>query len=437
MFTLWLILTGGCENVILSGLGKDVSIWYQNTGEMNSVTCNEEKFIRHLSEPITNLKSHIHGKKYIWKLTPTGLQPYSIYKTSKSKFMITVSFDTPLSFNSPALSFLFMQTEPYSWVDIAVYLKPASHTNIPFLKQAYLSGSIHLSDDSNINSNLLGSVLDDMCVINFDARKSMKENVQFTISMKTRFMDVHTDLISGALRFPLRSTFNATHNFSKLSPNFILKMQGYPIELTISNAEDNSTVMNMFWLYNNDETPSVLHDHLLRCGISTSQCNICIPSKVNTSAGSSGVSETYYLKLYELPTCKNSACPVNKDVESIYRDHLPYRYQDNLFSKSKCVRCLKSSCIYLHFEKQKIDYSVFDYDFIEPYSGCNIPYETKKSWIEASMLCRSAGGYLPIIRSRKQLNELMDIIKLMVFLPPIHLIFIGLIIKNQVIYQSQ
>ena len=235
---------------------------------MKSTIGNEKRFVEDIVEPITNLKSHIGGRKYIWKRTLHFTQQYTVYKTSKLKFLMNVSFDTPVRLNSPAVSVLFMQTEPYSWVDIAVYIKPVPHTNKPFLKQAYLAGSIHLANSSDINSKQVGSIVDNMCIINFDARKSKKENAQFAIAMKTRSLDRHTDNTGLVSRFPLRSTFNATLNLSKLSPDFILKLQGYPLELAISNLADTSYVLNVFWV--SDQT----HANEMRCA--ERRCHICV-----------------------------------------------------------------------------------------------------------------------------------------------------------------
>ena len=49
----------------------------------------------------------------------------------------------------------------------------------------------------------------------------------------------------------------------------------------------------------------------------------------------------------------------------------------------------------------------------------------KKSWTEADELCRSAGGTLPIIRSKDELNELIDLLQFEKGLPPIELIYLG------------
>ena len=63
-------------------------------------------------------------------------------------------------------------------------------------------------------------------------------------------------------------------------------------------------------------------------------------------------------------------------------------------------------------------YIVFDFDFIWKddfrvgvidWIDCYSPSSTKKSWMEASTLCRHAGGTLPVIRSKDELEELISL----------------------------
>ena len=56
----------------------------------------------------------------------------------------------------------------------------------------------------------------------------------------------------------------------------------------------------------------------------------------------------------------------------------------------------------------------------------------KKSWTEADELCRSAGGTLPIIRSKDELNELINLLQFEKGLPPIELIYLGFQFNPQV-----
>ena len=51
---------------------------------------------------------------------------------------------------------------------------------------------------------------------------------------------------------------------------------------------------------------------------------------------------------------------------------------------------------------------------------------SRKTWIHASELCRSAGGTLPILRSKEELDELITLLKVGKGLAAVELIFIGL-----------
>ena len=54
---------------------------------------------------------------------------------------------------------------------------------------------------------------------------------------------------------------------------------------------------------------------------------------------------------------------------------------------------------------------------------------TYRSWFDAAATCRYVGGYLPIIRSKEELNELMTFLKLSEDMPTLIALYIGLI-KN-------
>ena len=48
------------------------------------------------------------------------------------------------------------------------------------------------------------------------------------------------------------------------------------------------------------------------------------------------------------------------------------------------------------------------------------------SWNEAYNICKSRGGYLPIIRSKMEQDELIRYIKLVKYTPPVNILYIGL-----------
>ena len=54
--------------------------------------------------------------------------------------------------------------------------------------------------------------------------------------------------------------------------------------------------------------------------------------------------------------------------------------------------------------------------------------DTKKlgSWNEATNMCKSKGGYLPIIRSKEEQDELMRYMNLVEYTPTVNILYIGL-----------
>ena len=51
---------------------------------------------------------------------------------------------------------------------------------------------------------------------------------------------------------------------------------------------------------------------------------------------------------------------------------------------------------------------------------------TKKSWNDASQLCKKIGGYLPYFTSRQDLEELFGVLMLSQDIPSIAYMYIGL-----------
>ena len=51
----------------------------------------------------------------------------------------------------------------------------------------------------------------------------------------------------------------------------------------------------------------------------------------------------------------------------------------------------------------------------------------KRTWAEAAATCRSVGGYLPIIRSKSELEEIISLLKLTKKMPPVVALHVGLV----------
>ena len=102
------------------------------------------------------------------------------------------------------------------------------------------------------------------------------------------------------------------------------------------------------------------------------------------------------------------------DEFKMYDYHLktePSICMNSSLFKYDCNYCLNFS--YLRQKTHRSKYYIF-------FRSYNIKFSlldnTKlKSWNEASLMCQSVGGYLPITRSREEPNELIALIKLSPF----------------------
>ena len=59
-----------------------------------------------------------------------------------------------------------------------------------------------------------------------------------------------------------------------------------------------------------------------------------------------------------------------------------------------------------------------------------------RSWNDASTICRSVEGQLPLFRSKEEMNELMSLIKFSLYTPGLKAIFIGLVKYIEVSFRN-
>ena len=83
------------------------------------------------------------------------------------------------------------------------------------------------------------------------------------------------------------------------------------------------------------------------------------------------------------------------------------------------------------FEKIKIEQECFNFTFLHNDAMKRKHfifkiYHVKKSWNEASQLCRDIGGYLPYFTSKHDLDQLLALLKFGIAIPQIYHTFIGL-----------
>lgn len=117
-------------------------------------------------------------------------------------------------------------------------------------------------------------------------------------------------------------------------------------------------------------------------------------------------------------------------LDKIYNKHKTY----SVNQPSMCAKLNYTSyCLNFSFPKyndsinqlQNSAYYVF-YRQLFIHTTKNMHLILGKSWDEASNLCRSAGGHLPVLRSREELNDLIAVMKLSKSIFPMEAIYIGL-----------
>ncbi len=120
---------------------------------------------------------------------------------------------------------------------------------------------------------------------------------------------------------------------------------------------------------------------------------------------------TYYLD--REPT----ACENDSTLE-LMSDYFCLNYSNVLFNKSK-------DYLFFVWNVQRYHESANGTSDVE--ENISVKKKVGKSWIEASLLCKSFGGFLPIVTSRDELMEIISLLKLSKQIPPLEVIYLGLV----------
>ena len=164
-----------------------------------------------------------------------------------------------------------------------------------------------------------------------------------------------------------------------------------------------------------------------------SEKTISLPGYVtHVTVDTLNIMKNYTINLHWIPNMLNRGSFTPSDVSLCNKDLLPttiYTYCLNYTSAQKSYIFFWN--IYRYHKK---------YEFYNMYSQLAYIQKTSdrrdhdmtnkkqvaKSWIEASDLCKSIGGFLPIIRNRDELDELITFIRSSEDMPPVEALYIGL-----------
>ena len=158
---------------------------------------------------------------------------------------------------------------------------------------------------------------------------------------------------------------------------------------------------------------------------------LAIPGSLDSVVSLQG--DSYQLKTY-LKCETNKPCPELK----VYwiPDQLNKYKSDSHNEPSNCLKQpimrLSGNTYCLNFSSDSSKQKYYAYISVVPITNIFVkPHhkENQMSWNDATSMCESIGGFLPIIRSKSELDEFIALVTFSQYIPPQNEVFIGLSTK--------
>ena len=443
--------SGGCENlVIYEDLRSIKSVEKYLISESNeSILCDDTSAITYPEGNIFNLRK---GKIIDRERYPLDLHLYSQrnkeiyykslfpYKKSIFAFNLEMLTMTP-SPHTPSFNILFTQEELHSWVDITI--------EITFSDKSLVQSSIlYLNEEIEIKNysyplKKLGSAADELIILKLKRTDNNKVDIETNVS--TTFDSPIFTSNGSPLYYPRKLLWSSRLIMSKRHPEYKIKLPGRPRQFLITQFEKGMTSLHVFWShdeYNNHK--SFINEYQYWCKLKIACFNASMWAKGWT---------VKYLKDAVIDHCSprtgaykdvlgvgdfHNACPTNKkytDFSPTFRRFQTSKLVHTIVTCFVHTWCSNFSSTKNYFKKKQHYYINFYFhkearatlleDFWKSHGS-------RKSWIEASTLCQSAGGTLPILRSKEELNEIITLLKVGKGFSAVEFLFIGLAFNEKV-----
>ena len=310
------------------------------------------------------------------------------------KVTIETKARTPFFLSGPKFTFVFRTGATQSWVDVMITAAGSvqkSVTNVNCLGHYNVHESV-FKTSYLFNKFVPGISREDSILINLN-QSGRKKPVLIRIKILTRSH--------------LRSTDPTTHvhlewaSVISLHRGISKKLIGLPGCLSNVTLETLSFVqrytINIYWISDLFSRGSYQSDDERFC-----HGDVMTKTKYTYCLNYTSVQNSYiffwhltqYLYCYIIPP-------------PMLRNYLMRTLANTLYTVSYNIKCNKQ-------HKRK--------------------YMAAKSWTEASNICKSIGGNLPLLRNRDELNEIIAFLKLSKHIPPVKGLYIGLRrnVKHQV-----
>ena len=350
-----------------------------------------------------------------------------------------LSIESPTDMNSPQLTVIFAQNKPHNWVDIILYKFSSSIRNIQQI--LYHNNMISLESKKSKMLYRVGSDENEMIIIKVVSGAINGREANIKVNINTTFNSKISQSKNVVSFWPLKLLWSSVINLTNINSMYFVKLPGHPESVEFTNLNSYEYWVEVQWVFNRYNRKYLAQDK------SQHYEETCVVNKLCYTP------VLYRGKhLFKVIKTVNDFCTVLPELEEnlivydgrmLTNEHYDYsaifkrfkthkRYNNYLMYKYPVcclttVGCLNYTLPNNHKRTAKRFYVLFDFGFFHYQMKCGWkPFRTKKSWFEASEICRIAGGTLPIIRSRDELEELTNLLKFGKALPPIEFLFIGI-----------
>ena len=363
---------------------------YLRSGEDLMVLRQKTRMITKSEEYLWRLYSAVYNKKGT-KINVGSTLYFVKYPTeTHMKLMVSTQVHTPFTdiYSNPKFRLVFdhRTRAPHSWVDVMISAK--SHEKSEIIKSGNCLDLYHLLRESIFLSRtgsykMISEKGNSFSMLLNLEEHDQKQPAKFKIKLITT-----QRLLKTKFTTLLHLNWTSHVDISRDLPKKAIALPGVITTITMETLYfiKNYTV-NLHWI-----------PMFARSSFKPSDVSLCNKKLLSTT------NYTYCL-----------------DYTLIQKNYIFYW---NIYRYKKCTKLHLT-----HIQRLMIFNPKQYYRILRDFSRCE-PSSNKgtvaKSWVEASVLCKSIGGILPIIRNRDELDELITFLKLSEHMPPVEALYIGL-----------
>ena len=441
---------GGCENLVIhEDLGSIKSVEKYSISDSNeTILCDDTSAIAYPAGNIFNLRK---GKIIDRERHPPDLHMYNqrkqiyykslyLYKKSIFAFNLEMLAMTP-SPNTPSFNVLFTQEEPHSWLDITIDITLSDKS----LDQSPL---LHLNEQIDIKNysytlKKLGSAADELIILKL--KSTINNKVDIETNIRTTFDSPIFTSNGSPLYYPRELLWSSRLIMSQMYPEYRITLPGRPRQILITQYQKAITSLYVYWShdkYNSHKSFTNEYQYFCKLKIycfNTSMWTKGWKGKFQKDAVPDHCSpRTDAYKDVLGVTNFQSACPTVKKYSNLNPMFEWFQTSKPVHTASTCfidTWCSNFSSNKNYFKKKQHYYINF---YFHKETRANIAvnfwksHGSRKSWVDASTLCHSAGGTLPILRSKEELDEIITLLRVGKGFSAVEFLFIGLAFNEKV-----